>query len=80
MEDIYDEFQPAEEQLQKFSQAEKTDYADFYRAYAAYQVCLSVSVDLSVSVSVSVSVSLCFCLCFCFCLCLCLCLYLEGED
>jgi hypothetical protein len=38
VEDIYDAFQPAEEQLQKFSPAEKTDYADFYRAYAAYQL------------------------------------------
>jgi len=38
VEDIYDAFQPAEEQLQKFSPAEKTDYAEFYRAYAAYQL------------------------------------------
>ena len=31
---LYDSFQPVEDQLQKISPAERTQYADFYRAYA----------------------------------------------
>jgi len=38
VDDIYDRFQPVEDQLQKISPEEKTEYADFYRAYAAYQL------------------------------------------
>mmetsp|Transcript_97974 Transcript_97974/g.158005 ORF Transcript_97974/g.158005 Transcript_97974/m.158005 type:complete len:263 (-) Transcript_97974:203-991(-) len=36
--DLYDSFQPVDDQLAKISPAERADYADFYRAYAAYQL------------------------------------------
>lgn len=40
---LYDSFEPVEDQLQKISPTERTQYADFYRAYAAYQLPQEIS-------------------------------------
>ena len=40
---LYDSYEPVEDQLQKISPTERTQYADFYRAYAAYQLPQEIS-------------------------------------
>ena len=42
---LFRAFEPVSEQMNKLSEAEKKDYANFYRAYSAYQLPHALSVD-----------------------------------
>jgi len=42
---LFRAFEPVSEQMNKLSEAEKKDYANFYRAYSAYQLPHPLSVD-----------------------------------